>query len=515
VTRRPLFPIALAWVLGTLAGACVPSLPLSGVCTLAVASAVAWAAFGRCRRFLLVALACVAAARAVQASRTPGDDILSFASSKPVEVVGVIATDPDVTAGRTRFRLKALTVRRWGRVHAARGVVDARIAHPLGWRLAYALEYGDWVRLRGRLRVPGPEGNPGEFPYRAYLAAHGVAATLSVTNVDDVAAIRPQAPLDPKSLVLRLKRRWQGTLRRTLPADEAAMANGLLFSSRSALPNDVQESFVRTGTVHLLSASGAHVAALAGLLILLAGLWRRGRKVALLTIMVVIAAYAVMAGGSAAVNRAALMCAVYWGAELLNREPDASSALCFAAIALLAASPLDVLDVSFQLSFAAALGLVLLGSRLGHALASSVPADGRVGRSVRWVLSAMGVSLAAEAGIGPVVLIYYQQLSLISPLANLIAVPLAGAAVIATLAHAAIGSLWWPAGQLLAPLSHLFLSGLLGWVSILAAVPWAMVRTPPPNPLLITAFYAAMLAVARPWALRPRPAPASPPPAEP
>ncbi|MGQ9697382.1 MAG: ComEC/Rec2 family competence protein [Armatimonadota bacterium] len=502
MTRRPLFPVAFAWVIGTAAGGLLPSFPIAGAVLLSLALLTATLAFGGHRATLLAALAAAAFTRASVTARHGEDTVSSFVSRRPVVVTGTIATDPDPSVDSCRFGMRAEEVLRWGQVRPAYGLVEVRATWKSAECLAQQIEYGDRVRVRGWLRLPSETRNPGEFSYRRYLSSQGVLCTLRADSPSDVLLVDRSAGRSPKRGVLALKSSMEAVLSKHLSPFDASIAEGLLFSRRSALAPSIQEAFVATGAVHLLSASGAHVAAIAWLLTALTGpLGRRARKPVALVLILILIAYGIMAGGRAAVARAVLTACIYWGADLVGRERDLPNTVCLSCLALLLVHPLDLFDLSFQLSFAAILGITIVHPPLSAVLKRKTAGLATpLGQALRAVLGALSISLAAQAGIWPVVAAYYGQISTVSPLANLAAVPTAGAAVVGSMVLALAGLAWQWAAVAMAPLVHLAISTLVACVNAFASIPGALIPCGVPAPEIILAWYALVLAVTRPWA---------------
>lgn len=455
----------------------------------------------------MAALAAAATARASLAAQHPGYTLSQFVSRRPVAVTGTVVTDPDPGPNTCRFRIRAHQVTRWGQTHHVSGLVEVRAEWPGAERLARRLEYGDTVRAAGYLRLPSEARNPGEISYRRYLSNQGVVCTLRVISQGELAALDGGPPSSAKGAVLKLKSRFEDVLSAHLPPRDAGVAMGLLFSRRSALDDRTQQAFVATGVVHLLSASGAHVAAIAWFLTLLtAPLGRRARKPVAVVLILVLIAYGIMAGGRAAVARAVLTACVYWGADLFDRERDLANTVCLSCLVLLFIRPLDLFDLSFQLSFSAMLGIVVVHPPLTKFLLSwlgRLPFTANaqhLRRALNTAAGALSISLAAQAGIWPVVAIYFGQMSTISPLANLAAIPTAGVAIVSSMVLACAGLVSPFAASAAAPIVHLSISALVRCVTALASVPGALVHCGPPAPEIVIAWYAVVAALTRPWA---------------
>src|SRR5690606_27775648 len=201
-------------------------------------------------------------------------------------------------------------------------------------------------------------------------------------------------------------------LERALPEPEAALARGILLGLRDGIPEDVNEAFNASGTSHLIAISGYNVMLVAGAVVgALAPI--AGRQRATVLAMGVVGAYAAFVGGEPPVLRATLMALVMLGATLAGRPGSALTAVTLAGAVLVAWRPLNVLDVSFQLSFAATLGIVLLAEPLRRWLVG-VLAAGLPGAVAQVLAAHVSVTSAASLAVLPIIASTFGRLSLVS-----------------------------------------------------------------------------------------------------
>lgn len=368
-----------------------------------------------------------------------------------------------------------------------------------------SLTYGELVRVEGDLRRPPVARNPGDFDYRAYLARHGIHSILRVRAPDGVRRVQ-SAEFSWVGLCLAAKRKMESALEAALPREHSGFLAGLLFSERRQLPDALVDAFAATGTIHLLSTSGVHVAVLAGALHLLFGRARRRYKkpLALLFVLLLVA-FGVMAGMRPAVARAVLMAGCIYAADLVDRDADGPNLLCLAALILLVLNPLDLYDMGFQFSFAAVAGLMLFAAPMEGVLAERLRLP--VHSPLRTGVKLVAASLAVEAALWPLLALYLQEVSVLSPLANLIILPLSAPLIPLGLLQAIVGMIHAQAGIFLgfatSGLVEVVTRTLLG----LAQIPGAVQAVPPPPSLLVGLYYSALIALARPWALKGDPLP--------
>jgi len=335
-------------------------------------------------------------------------------------------------------------------------LVDARVYRPIGFR------------------------NPGGFDYPAHLRRDGILL-VGNTRGDRVTALTPDLP--PWRVAAK---RWAVTVITTrLPETSGALLAGLLLGERTALPRESDEAFRRAGVYHILAVSGFNVALLAGAVftgLALCGVPRRGTAVVAAAVLL---AFAAVVGAQPSVLRATVMGLLLLAALLLDRESQLPNALALAALALLIWRPGDLWEPGFQLSFAATAGIVYLTPWLTRLL---------VDRGwPNWLAAATAVSLGAQAAVTPLMLLHFNQLSLVGIVANLAVVPLAGVAttlgmgaLLVELASATVADLLFQA-------LWLVLLALRAAVHVAAALPAAMVHLPAPGPATVTAWYVALL----------------------
>ena len=341
------------------------------------------------------------------------------------------------------------------------------------------LRAGDRVEVSGALR------SPPEDAYGAYLARTGVSATLTTRSVRAL-----PAPDDPDRLVQGIRADAGDALARALPEPAAGLAAGILIGLRERVDRDLAADFTTTGLSHVVAISGWNIALVAGLVAALLGAWARRRR-AVATVGA-IALYTILAGASPSVLRAAVMAGVALLARETGRPGTAARALAWAIVIIVMGTPGTVTDAGFQLSAAATAGLLAWGTTVEAGLRSRLP------RLPGFVVEGLAVSLAAQAATLPIVLLTFGRLAPLSPLLNLVVIPLVPAAM-ATGTLALVGGLLAGAG---APPFVAMLLGLPGAlvIGLLAAIvqaaadlPFAGLTLPPATGAALGGVAAALL----------------------
>ena len=481
---RPALWAAFAWIGGLLVGFGY-GLPLSLLTGLAalllVLTGVSWA-YARRRSAhagsaplvaLLLAIGALGAIRAGIWERTQLDpaSIAPLVGNR-VLLVGSVASDPQISGRRWRFGVEADSIGSDSALAVGRMRVFVRADTAVG-----VARIGERMRLVGTLRALPYATAPGLFDYGAYLERRGYVATLSVHEEGGLTVLpaRRSAWVSFWDATRRYVRR---TITDRLKPAHAGLITGLVLGDRSGLSKEVLSEFQACGVVHVLSVSGLHV----GIILLGAG-WplRRmfGWRVWQVPLLVLLAwGYAALTGGNPPVVRSSIMATVILLSLIVSRQPDLWNALALSALLTLAVSPAAIFEASFQLSYAAMIGLLWFADLFQkHA--------GRVrffrrNQAWQYLAGLVGATVAAQLTTWPVVAHYFARVPLFGVAANPVIVTLVTLSVWGAMAASAFG--WIPglASAVNVPVSWL-LAGVLRTGEWFASLPGAAAWVRPPT----------------------------------
>ena len=459
--------------------------PVPAAAWLAIAAAVAagatvcWALAGHRSRTVPVGVALGAAAVAVRLALGPAADLAPAA---------LPAGD-----GLWQATVESVSAPRRGEQPAM-----LRLDDPVDLRVAATLprfpsiEPGFRVVVSGAIRPP-----PDDDPYGDYLREIGVAGTVRSRLLE--VQTGGAHPLDLE----RFRRAAAAALTRTIPEPEAGLAAGILVGLRDRVDRDLAAAFTLVGASHVVAISGWNIAIVAASVGALGGRLARRRR-SILTVGAIVA-YVAFVGPSPSVVRAAAMAGVVLLARESGRAGRAAAALAWAATAILLVDPALVRDAGFQLSTLATAGLLAWATPLGLRLSRLSG-----GRLPGWLVESLAVSLAAQAATLPVVLASFGRLAMVSPVVNLLVVPLVAPAMAAGVVALAVGLLVFAP---VVPPVVATVAGLPAWACLAAivaavrfgaALPFASLElAPPADTIAAIAVALPLLAVAfRPAAVR-------------
>src|SRR5213593_2802137 len=434
--RPPFVGLALMAAMGIITAEIFP-LPSIAVTPAAIILAVCILIFA-CSPRLLATYAIVGAGffllHNFQTKNTEGQQLADELGNRPrvVTAIGCVTSEPKTApSGFATFLLKLKSIQLDGGKQSTHAVWQAR------WK--GAPEFGDELKLFGAVEPIAPPRNPGEFDMRSYLARRDVRRMLFVRYPENGTLIRHGGG-NPIMRAAQKSRTWmQNALCRGLE-DAPEVQNflsGIVLGLRHQTPEDIEEPFQQTGTLHLFAVAGLHVGIVAALLWMLATVAQLSRKWATALIIPLLLFYAAVTGLHVSSVRAAVMTSILLGGFFFDRKVLALNSLAAAAFFLLCWNTKELFSTGFQLSFTVVGAIILLADPLFRLLQRSGAPDPFLPRALlrgprrlmhvgfEWLCRGASVSLAAWIGSLPFILWYFHIVTPISLFANLVVVPIA------------------------------------------------------------------------------------------
>ncbi len=379
-------------------------------------------------------------------------DPLLLRADQEVVLSGVVSQEVDRRLDRQRLILTVRSAEEEGNIHG----IHSRVLVTAGLYPEYT--YGDVLHVQCRLRRPGTIE---DFSYDSYLALSRIYTLCSNPRIDLVAHHKGSTVL---AAVLGVKQFLLQRVAILMPEPQASLLAGILLGARQGIPEKLQSAFRTVGLSHIVALSGYNITIIASAafaIFLRCGMHRRYAFWGVITLLVV---FVVMAGGAASVMRATIMGVLVLLARALGRASRVRYALLFSATAMTAANPRVLLgDVGFQLSFLATIGLVSLSDVVASRLRFLPERFG--------IRDAAVATCAASLPTLPLLLQTFGSLSVISPLANVLVLPVLPLAMLA--GFLAIALPWVGVG--FAWCAWVLLTWVVGVAETLAAVPFASV----------------------------------------
>ncbi|HJV76610.1 MAG TPA: DNA internalization-related competence protein ComEC/Rec2 [Noviherbaspirillum sp.] len=372
------------------------------------------------------------------------DELPKEWEGRDITVVGTIDSLPNYFERGVRFNFAVERIMDDG---AGKPVLPPRLA--LSWYSAFSIDEfqsignvqpGERWQLTVRLRRPHGNANPYGFDYEVWLLEQNVRATGYV-RPDQRSALKNRR-LDDfvpgfNNFVQRSRAWLRDRIQAALPEKEyAGVIVALVIGDQQAISQSDWKVFNRTGIGHLISISGLHITMIAGMFAALVfWLWRRSfftkadlplllpaQKAAALAGAGVALLYVLLAGFGVPAQRTLYMLSVVAAALWMGRIASVSHVLCVALGIVVLLDPWAVLGPGFWLSFGAV--AVILYASVGRAHAYAPGLASPAERAARAIKSATHTQFVVTLGLVPLTMLLFGQISLVSPLANAVAIPL-------------------------------------------------------------------------------------------
>ncbi len=345
----------------------------------------------------------------------PGDALARDAAVHSPQVPYVLegrVANPDIWLPGQEyfvFVLRADSVERAGERLAMNGGVLVRWSDPV--RPVFE---GERVRVAGPLDLALGQVNPGAEGMEGYYRRYGVHTGMRV-RADAVERAGEPPRFSASYQLSRFRGHLAKRIAEVVPGSSLPLVLTIWLGDRRRLDVETYQAFIDSGTAHVLAVSGMHVSIMFVTLSLLlpAGVELRRVRIRAVVMLAVIAAFVLVTGGRVSSVRAALMVAVYLGADWFGRERDAPTALSIAGIGFLLYEPNLLFDVGFQLSFLSIASILLFSEGLSNRL-TFIPQSLRQGVAAMLAVQLLPLPLAIRA---------FFVLPMIAPLVNLIVIP--------------------------------------------------------------------------------------------
>ncbi len=397
------------------------------------------------------------------------------------------------------------------------------------------------VEIEGVLRQPNTPVAEGVFEYRKFLKRQGIYYQLKVSSTNDWRLAGSSRDVT-RPLADRFGVWAKAALARGLPEEDEPLRLlwAMTLGWKTALTGEVSEPFMRSGTMHIFAISGLHIALIAGLLVAVLRVFRVPRAKIAWVVVPLLWFYTNATGWQASAIRSSIMMSVIIGGWAFRRPSDLVNSLAAAAFIILLWDPRQLFQAGFQLSFLVVFSLALIVPIFENLHEPSPNADSTqpsgllqrlvqrirflswifpdpllpeelhsrsrywFARALRYFFKASTTSLAAWIGSIPVIAYYFNLLTPVSLLANLMVVPLSGFALTSAFASIATTS-WLPSFAEHFNHSAWFFMLLMIRVSEWAAtLPGAYTHVATPSMATFALYYGILFSMISGWLLKPK-----------
>jgi len=433
--------------------------------------------------FFILAFLFLGIARNLRARLLAPDEISHYISPrthKRTQLTGFVASIPNKSSERVDFVLSCERLTTDDREIEVTGKTQIF----LYTSVPSEINYGDRVKLSGRLSFPLASANPGLFDYRKYLSYGNVHSLFSVYRREDVEILGRAKMGIFRSVITKIRKRLDSVIKSTLPKMESSILAGVMLGERTGLSRQIQDIFCDAGVLHTLAVSGLHV----GLVLFIFYAFFRiigiPKKTTYFLSILVVILYAEVTGGRPSAIRAAIMATCGLVAVLLERDKHLYNSLALAALIILLLNPFSLFDVGFQLSFMATLGILYLTPYFQTYFHLS-----KLNRVFTYLLSSLAVSAGALVGVYPITAFYFNKISLIALISNILVVPQVGVIIALGFTSSILGlfSLWL--ARVFGIINRLLIDVLIRCIGFFASLPFSSKYIVNPSLIFMLTYY--------------------------
>jgi len=387
----------------------------------------------------------------------------------PSEFVGIVSKEPEIAEQNQKITIESMNhdnhyrITEYGSEMVGGGKSRMKILMNVSAYPRY--QYGDEMKVSCVLQKP--ENFSENFDYQMYLAKDGIYRLCDKAQITVVSKNRGNKSY---TFILSVKNKFEEKLSAIFPDPEGAYLKGLLLGGSKRMTKDLSDAFQKTGTTHTVAVSGYNVTIVAAFLMWLGiwlGLWRQ-QVFSFAVIGIVL--FVLMTGAPSSAVRAGIMGTLVIWAMKEGRLANSTNAILLAAGAMLLINPLLLrYDAGFQLSFLATLGIVYLSPLLENFF-------WRGGRAPKLIQETVILTMSAMIFVLPIILNSFEKLSLVSPIANFLILPVIPAIMGMGFVAGMIGFVFVPLGKLVGFVPYIFLKIELFAVQWMASWSWSSVE---------------------------------------
>lgn len=412
---------------------------------------------------------------------------LSWLNNKEeiISLVGIVIAEPDIRGKSVGLIIQPEDIENY---EEGSDSVNGKILVTASLYPEY--QYGDKLRITGKLESPPIFGHSAElsrsqsfnypsvakdeeertfFDYRNYLKKDGIYSVMSWPKIEPLERGNYQYPISIiYANVLNFKKKFQEVASAFISPPQEGLLEALVFGDENNISKEWKDKLNLTGTRHIAAVSGMNITIIASLILvflLSLGLWRQQ---AFYLAALLLALYILMIGAPASAVRAGIMAGIVLAAQYFGRLSSASRAVIFAAFLMLLINPLLLrLDIGFQLSFLAILGIIYWQPTITSFL-KYLPNP-----KIFPLRATLAATLSAQIFTIPILIYNFGFISLLSPVANILIVPFLAPVTILIFLFGFTGMVFQPLGIIFSVPVWFSLTYIVKVIDFFSKIPYA------------------------------------------
>lgn len=288
------------------------------------------------------------------------------------------------------------------------------------------LQYGDLIKIKGKIEIGEQARNYKGFDYRRYLKTKNIIGIVSVKN-PDIQVLAHEKVSRMNLFLHNINFHIQEKFKKVLPQESAALCIAFLIGERSEISEEISTYFRNSNLTHMLAISGMHISYI--ILILGKSFSLLGKKSSRILTILFLLIFMALTGFTPSVTRASIMAIMLLLANLLHRKSNTYINLSIATILILIANPYSIFDLGFQLSFGGTIGILICEKKIEKYFYKKIEQrekESKLYKIRTYIYNIIIVTLSANLIILPIIAIQFHTISFTFIISNLLAAPLIG-----------------------------------------------------------------------------------------
>ncbi len=380
-----------------------------------------------------------------------------YNDQEEIEFQGLVAEESDIREDKIKLTI------------ATQSILEEGIQRNINGKVLVDVErfpeysYGDLLNITCQLQTPAVFD---DFNYKDYLAKSDI---YSVCYKAQANLVNSNQGNKFTGILLKIKNKFSNIISLVLPEPQASFLKAMLLGLKNGLSDDFKESFNITGTSHIIVISGLHIAIVAGILLYITKILSFSRKYSLAISIIGLVLFIFLIGAHPSSVRAGIMGSLIILAMYSGRLSDTKNAIICAALIIILINPKVLkFDAGFQMSFLATIGIIYLSPYLKKFL-KFIP-------NIFKFREIIAMTLAAQILTLPVIIYNFERISIISPIVNVLIIPLVPVAIVMGFISLFSGLVWIYLGKLIAIITWFALQYIISVVKIFSKIPLASIE---------------------------------------
>ncbi len=392
----------------------------------------------------------------IEELRIKNDELRKFNDlDQKITLIGIVSTEPEMREKSQKLTVKTTQVL----AGDSSSLIFGKVLITTNRYPEY--HYGDKLKIFGKLKTPleDIEG----FNYKDYLKKDGI---YSVMDWPKIEIIEKNKGSFVYAKILKFKNKLREVIYQNLSPPQSSILGAMILGDKKQISEDLNQKLNVTGVRHITAVSGLHVTIVTSILMTILiglGFWRHQ---AFYFSIILIVLFIIITGLQPSAVRAGIMGGLFLLAQYLGRMNVSSRTIVFAAVIMLAQNPLLLkLDVGFQLSFLAMLGIIYL-LPIFQIWLRKIPNHFQL-RSI------LAITLSAQVFTLPILIYNFGYVSFIAPITNILIVPGLYWIILFGFIFAFLGAIWQPLGWIFSFPVWFLLTYLIKIVDFFSGFPFA------------------------------------------